>query len=57
MAHPRVINFYGQLYSAEEAAAKRPNSITDFVTNRKGVAATAVREVIDLDSDEERAAA
>jgi ATP-dependent DNA helicase PIF1 len=57
MAHPRVINFYGQLYSAEEAAAKRPRSITDFVANRKGTTSTAVREVIDLDSDEERAAA
>ncbi|KAL7823434.1 PIF1-like helicase domain-containing protein [Trichoderma gracile] len=57
MAHPRVINFYGQLYSAEEAAAKRPKSITDFVANRKGTVSTAVREVIDLDSDEERAAA
>lgn len=36
MAHPRVIGFYRQLYSAEEAAARRPQSIADFVTNRKG---------------------
>ncbi|UKZ71826.1 uncharacterized protein TrAtP1_013376 [Trichoderma atroviride] len=36
MAHPRVIGFYRQLYSAEEAASRRPNSITDFMANRKG---------------------
>lgn len=57
MAHPRVITFYRQLYSAEEAAAKRPNSIADFITNRKGVVNTQVREVVDLDSEEERAMA
>lgn len=37
MAHPRVIVFYRQLYSAEEAATRRPQSIADFVANRKGV--------------------
>lgn len=59
MAHPRVVNFYRQLYSAEEAAARRPNSLSDLMANRKGVAAaTPAREVIDLDDEEaERAMA
>ncbi|RFU73433.1 dna helicase pif1, atp-dependent [Trichoderma arundinaceum] len=57
MAHPRVINFYRQLYSAEEAAARRPASIVDFVANRKGTSVTPAREVIDLDDEGESAMA
>lgn len=56
MAHPRVINFYNKLYSAEEAMGRKPTTVTDFVTNRKGPAAAPAkkaREVIDLDDDEE----
>lgn len=49
MAHPRVCNFYRQLYSAEDATAGRPTSIGDFIADRKGVK----REVVDLDPDEE----
>ncbi|KOS19119.1 ATP-dependent DNA helicase PIF1 [Escovopsis weberi] len=39
MAHPRVITFYQQLYSAEEASAKKPCSVGDFVANKRGVKA------------------
>ncbi|KAK5989155.1 ATP-dependent DNA helicase PIF1 [Cladobotryum mycophilum] len=53
MAHPRVITFYRQLYSAEEALARKPNKVSDFVSNRKGVApAKKPSQVIDLDDDE-----
>jgi ATP-dependent DNA helicase PIF1 len=57
MAHPRVINFYRQLYSAEEAAARRPQSIANFVTNRKGATSAPAREIIDLDEEEASAMA
>ncbi|KAJ6444754.1 mitochondrial DNA helicase (Pif1) [Purpureocillium lavendulum] len=37
MAHDRVVEFYGKLYSAEQAnGLSRPNNIMDFVANRKG---------------------
>lgn len=56
MAHPRVISFYNQLYSAEEALGKKPTSISDFINNKKGVPAPPVKkapEIVDLDDDEE----
>ncbi|KAL0931030.1 mitochondrial dna helicase [Colletotrichum truncatum] len=31
MAHPRVIQFYNKLYSAEQAVAKKPPSMADFL--------------------------
>lgn len=36
MAHPKVVEFYNKLYTAAEAT-RRPNSILDFVTNRRGI--------------------
>lgn len=55
MAHPRVIQFYNQLYSAEDAIGKKPQSITDFVSNRLGAAPPkkAARQVVELDDEEE----
>ncbi|KAF7540116.1 hypothetical protein G7Z17_g12265 [Cylindrodendrum hubeiense] len=38
MAHPRVVDFYNKLYSAEEANGKKPTSINDFLSNRIGSA-------------------
>ncbi|KAJ6784737.1 hypothetical protein PWT90_08569 [Aphanocladium album] len=35
MAHPKVVEFYNKLYSAAEAT-RRPNSILNFVANRRG---------------------
>ncbi|KAJ3499823.1 hypothetical protein NLG97_g5 [Lecanicillium saksenae] len=35
MAHPKVVEFYNKLYSAAEAT-RRPNSIMDFVSARRG---------------------
>ncbi|SPJ72686.1 related to PIF1 protein precursor [Fusarium torulosum] len=65
MAHPRVIDFYNKLYSAEEALGKpRPQSITDFVSNRMGAAPSKAPapkkpapQVVDLDDEEEAMAA
>ncbi|KAK6065082.1 mitochondrial dna helicase [Seiridium cupressi] len=58
MAHPRVIQFYNKLYSAESAVKKKtPTTISDFA---KGRTANSVRNdigVIDLDDDEEAMAA
>lgn len=55
MAHPRVCNFYKQLYSAEEATRGKASSTSDAAVNRKGSAAPAKKaaRVIDLDDDEE----
>ncbi|CCF44443.1 DNA repair and recombination protein pif1 [Colletotrichum higginsianum] len=64
MAHPRVVGFYNKLYSAEQAVAKKPPSMADFLhkeEDTKLVKANArsqsfVRkgvEVIDLDYEEE----
>ncbi|KAF4462364.1 DNA repair and recombination pif1 mitochondrial [Fusarium albosuccineum] len=55
MAHPRVITFYNQLYSAEDAIGRKPQSITDFVANRIGTAPSKkpAREVVNLDDEEE----
>lgn len=66
MAHDRVVEFYGKLYSAEQAnGLLKANSIMDFVSNRRGerparsapmMGASAVRkkvEVVNLDDDEE----
>lgn len=36
MAHPKVVDFYKKLYSAEEAAEMKPASIKDFIARRKG---------------------
>ncbi|KAI1869650.1 uncharacterized protein JN550_005631 [Neoarthrinium moseri] len=60
MAHPRVIQFYNQLYSAEAAVKKKPapNTVADFA--KKGRLQSFVRkavDVIDLDDDEEAMAA
>jgi ATP-dependent DNA helicase PIF1 len=65
MAHPRVIDFYNKLYSAEEALGKpKAQSITDFVSNRIGSAPSRVPapkkpvpQVVDLDDEEEAMAA
>lgn len=60
MAHPKVCNFYKQLYSVEEAQKVRPSSVSDFVSNRKGGASAPQKKpskVIDLDDDEEAMAA
>lgn len=57
MAHPRVVQFYSQLYSVEQALGMKPASVTDFVNNRKGVpksaAARKISEVVEMDDDEE----
>ncbi|KND92126.1 ATP-dependent DNA helicase PIF1 [Tolypocladium ophioglossoides CBS 100239] len=64
MAHTRVVEFYGKLYTAEQAnGLLRPSAIMDFVTNRRGERAQppapiqpTVKKnvaVIDLDDDEE----
>ncbi|KAF5615896.1 DNA repair and recombination pif1 mitochondrial [Fusarium sp. NRRL 52700] len=61
MAHPRVIDFYNKLYSAEEALGKpKAQSITRFVSNRIGAAPSnapvpkkSAHQVIDLDDEEE----
>ncbi|OAA79623.1 DNA repair and recombination protein pif1 [Akanthomyces lecanii RCEF 1005] len=38
MAHPKVVEFYGKLYSAAEAGTRRgPSSMLDFVAARRGV--------------------
>ncbi|KAH8196446.1 hypothetical protein TruAng_009378 [Truncatella angustata] len=55
MAHPRVIHFYNQLYSAETAIKKKPTTITDFVKAKTGTSSKIA--VIDLDDDEEAMAA
>ena len=55
MAHPRVVTFYNKLYTVEEAAKGTPATLTDFLTNRKGVASQPQQhvEVVNLDDDEE----
>jgi ATP-dependent DNA helicase PIF1 len=65
MAHPRVIDFYNKLYSAEEALGKpKAQSIADFVSNRIGSAPArtpapkkTAPQVVDLDDEEEAMAA
>ncbi|KAF6839724.1 mitochondrial dna helicase [Colletotrichum plurivorum] len=68
MAHPRVVQFYNKLYSAEQAVAKKPPSMADFLykdedakETKKALGSNSrsqsfVRkgvEVIDLDDEEE----
>ncbi|PHH60438.1 hypothetical protein CDD81_1650 [Ophiocordyceps australis] len=64
MAHPKVVEFYGKLYSAGQAVGSRPVTIANFVGNKRGVQPppkmvpqlpnTAQNvEAIDLDDDEE----
>ncbi|KAF0322878.1 mitochondrial dna helicase [Colletotrichum asianum] len=68
MAHPRVIQFYNKLYSAEVAVAKKPPSMADFLHKEDDAkekkksqgpssrSQSFVRkgvEVIDLDDEEE----
>ena len=59
MAHERVVDFYGKLYTAEHANGSRPNGILDFVTARRGEMAqstTTVKKkvaVVDMDEEEE----
>jgi ATP-dependent DNA helicase PIF1 len=59
MAHPRVIQFYNKLYSAEAAIKKKESStMSDFAY--KGQSKSSVRKgvpVFDLDDDEEALAA
>ncbi|UZP41376.1 hypothetical protein NXS19_009192 [Fusarium pseudograminearum] len=65
MAHPRVIDFYNKLYSAEEALGKpKAQPITSFVSNRIGSAPSRALapkkpapQVVDLDDEEEAMAA
>lgn len=37
MAHPKVAQFYNKLYSVGEANGRKPSSVSDFITNKKGV--------------------
>ena len=54
MAHPRVVDFYGKLYSAADALKKRPTTISDFIANRRGAApAPKPRAATTLDDEEE----
>ncbi|KAF9877347.1 mitochondrial dna helicase [Colletotrichum karsti] len=67
MAHPRVIQFYNKLYSAEQAVSKKPPSLADFLhkedeTKEKKTAGLNSRsqsfvkkgvEVVELDDEEE----
>ncbi|KAK8022397.1 DNA helicase-like protein [Apiospora rasikravindrae] len=56
MAHPRVIQFYNKLYSAESAMKKKPTpSLADFAS--RGRSETKGRKIIDIDDDEEAMAA
>lgn len=72
MAHPRVVGFYNKLYSAEQAVAKKPPSMADFLQKDEDVkparstpgtnsrSQSFVKkgvEVIDLDDEEEAMAA
>jgi ATP-dependent DNA helicase PIF1 len=36
MAHPKVCQFYKQLYSVDEAMGRKPASVSDSVANKKG---------------------
>ena len=53
MAHPKVCNFYRQLYSVEEAQKGGPGNPMDFIANRKGAPAPHRKQIIDLDNEEE----
>ncbi|TDZ71815.1 ATP-dependent DNA helicase PIF1 [Colletotrichum trifolii] len=68
MAHPRVVQFYNKLYSAEQAITKKPPTMADFLhkeedgkvrtktTEPSSRSQSFVRkgvEVIDLDEEEE----
>lgn len=59
MAHPRVIQFYNRLYSAESAIkTKKPVTISDFAA--KGTSGSSKgkhTDIIDLDDEEEAMAA
>jgi ATP-dependent DNA helicase PIF1 len=60
MAHPRVIQFYNKLYSAESAIKKKPSSsISDFTHKGKSesFAKKKPAEVIDFGDEEEAMAA
>lgn len=60
MAHPKVIQFYNKLYSADSIVQKKkkPTTISDFAHKGKAQSsARARKEVIDLDDDEEAMAA
>lgn len=43
MAHPKVISFYDKLYSVEEAMARKPSSVSDFMASRKPGPAVTVK--------------
>lgn len=58
MAHPRVIQFYNKLYSAEAALQKKPpTTIADFAKAKSEMTVKKRIDVIDLDDDEEAMAA
>lgn len=56
MAHPKVVDFYRKLYSAEEAAGGAPNTMGDFISNKKGPAPSR-NKTVDLTADGEAMAA
>lgn len=54
MAHPRVIQFYNNLYSAEAALKKKaPASIGDFAKVKPETSGRKAINIIDLDLDED----
>lgn len=62
MAHERVVEFYGKLYTAEHANGLRPSTIMNLVTARRGEKAQATAPIqptvkksvaVDMDDDEE----
>ncbi|KEY67206.1 hypothetical protein S7711_03065 [Stachybotrys chartarum IBT 7711] len=60
MAHPRVVAFYNKLYSAEEAAGRKPQTIADFAANHKAtlpMTKVAQPNVINIDDNDDEAEA
>ncbi|KAG8414955.1 DNA helicase [Metarhizium acridum] len=59
MAHPKVVEFYNKLSSVDDFGARKPQSIAEFMSCRKGITSRAntnpgsAREHIDLDDEEE----
>jgi ATP-dependent DNA helicase PIF1 len=59
MAHPRVVDFYNKLYSAEAAISKKAaGSITNYTVKQASASGASSRQPVSvLDSDEEAAMA
>ncbi|KHO00718.1 DNA helicase PIF1, ATP-dependent [Metarhizium album ARSEF 1941] len=59
MAHPRVIDFYSKLSSVDDFGARKPQTIAEFISSRKGITsrpnggANNRQTNVDLDDDEE----